>query len=199
MELTKRLIRLKDRLFNEEFQDPGIWHFKDTNILNDENRDEPLIVRKAMALEHMCQHLPAYIKRDELIVGNPNQTSVGWGTVLPTYFTEKEREEAARHELNECSVWGHHPPKWDMVIKVGIKGIRAEIEAAIEREVNAVRTDQAKLDLYRAMIIAVNGVVQFAQRHAAEALREAMRCSDPIRRAELLEAVNFVPLLGGAV
>jgi hypothetical protein len=59
MELTKRLIKLKDRLFNEEFQNPGIWHFKDTNILNDENRDEPLIVRKAMALEHMCQHLPA--------------------------------------------------------------------------------------------------------------------------------------------
>ncbi len=187
MELTRRLIELKDRLFNEEFQDPGIWHFKDTNILNDENRDEPLIVRKAMALEYMCQHLPAYIKRDELIVGNPNQTSVAWGTVLPIYFTEEEREEAARHELNECSVWGHHPPKWDMVIKVGIKGIRAEIEAAIEREVNAVQTDQAKLDLYRAMIIAVNGVVQFAQRHAAAALREAMRCPNPIRRAELLE------------
>ncbi len=187
MELTKRLIKLKDRLFNEEFQDPGIWHFKNTNILNDDNRDEPLIVRKAMAMEYMCQHLPAYIKRDELIVGNPNQTSVGWGTVLPTYFTEEERDEAARHELNECSVWGHHPPKWDMVINVGIKGIRAEIEAAIEREVNAVQTDQTNLDLYRAMIIAVNGVVQFAQRHAAAALREAMRCEDPIRRAELLE------------
>ena len=71
-----------------------------------------------MAQYYMGAHLPAIIKDDELIVGNPNQNSVGWGTVMPIYYTKRRREIAERYELNECSVWGHHPPQYNKIIDI---------------------------------------------------------------------------------
>jgi len=111
MELTPRLKKLQDRLFNVEYHDPGCGTSRTRTSSPTTNiRREPLVVRKAKAIEHICLHLPAIVKADELIVGNPNQNSVGWGTVLPIYYTAEEGSEAKRYLLNESSVWGHHPP-----------------------------------------------------------------------------------------
>lgn len=50
--LTPRLEKLKDRLFNIEYHDPGVWYFQDMNILaikgNEFMMDEPVVVRKAL-------------------------------------------------------------------------------------------------------------------------------------------------------
>ena len=198
MELTPRLRKLQERLFNLEYHDPGVWHFQHTNILADGSLgSEPLVVRKAKAIEHICLHLPALIKPDELIVGNPNQNSVAWGTVLPIYYTEEEGAEAKRYMLNESSVWGHHPPEWDRVINEGVIGVRQEITAAIDREFREVEADAAALDEYRAMLICLDGLVEFARRHAEAALKAALAETDPIRRRELFEihqVCSHVPL-----
>jgi formate C-acetyltransferase len=198
MELTPRLKKLQDRLFNVEYHDPGIWHFQGTNILTDDDiRGEPLVVRKAKATEHMCLHLPAVIKADELIVGNPNQNSVGWGTVMPIYYTEEEGAEAKRYMLNEASVWGHHPPEWDRIIDEGVIGVKKDITEAIDREFRAVEPDAKALDEYRAMIICLDGLVEFARRHAEVALKMAIAEGDPIRRRELFEihaVCSHIPL-----
>jgi len=202
MQLTNRLKKLKDRLFNVEFHDPGIWHFKDVNILdNDEElKKEPLIIRKAKAQEYICLHLPAIIKPDELIVGNPNQNSVGWGTVLPIYYTKEEGKQAARYQLNEASVWGHHPPAYDKIIKQGVLGVKKEVFKAIEkllfRAKKLDREDEETLNEYRAMLIALDGLIVFGKRHAQAALKKALICKDPIRRRELseiYEVCNHVP------
>jgi pyruvate-formate lyase len=198
MDLTTRLKKLKDRLFNVEFKDPGTWHFKDVNIVtSDEFVQEPLIIRKAYAIEHMGTHLPAIIKPDEIIVGNPNQNSVGWGTVMPIYYTKEEGEEAARYELNEASVWGHHPPEWDKIINEGVIGVKKEINEAIEKESREIKPRQEVLNEYRAMIISLDGLVKFAQRHAEVALKESMLETDQLRKQELYEIYKIcdhVPL-----
>lgn len=189
MELTSRLKKIKDRLFNVEFYDPGVWHFKNVNILegNEGLKKEPLVVRKAKAQEYMCRHLPAIIKSDELIVGNPNQNSVGWGTVMPIYYTNEEGGHAASYQLNEASVWGHHPPAWDKIIKQGVVGVKKEINAAIEKQLRSVEPKQEALTEYRAMLIALDGLSEFGKRHARVALKEALSCKDHIRRKELYE------------
>ncbi len=199
MEITSRLNQLKDRLFEVEYNDPGIWHFKDVNILdgNEHLVSEPMVIRKAMAQAYMCRHLPAIIKPDELIVGNPNQNSVGWGTVIPKYYTEEEGQQAARYNLNEASVWGHHPPQWDKVINIGVKGIKKEINEAIDKQLRMMQPDENALNEYRAMLVALDGLVEFGQRHAQAALKEALECTDPIRKRELFEiyeACSHVPL-----
>ena len=199
MEMTPRLKKLRDRLFNLEYNDPGIWHFQGINILDDrpELANESLVVRKAYAQVYICENLPAYIKPDELIVGNPNQNSVAWGTVMPGYYTKDEKEIALKHELDETSVWGHHPPEWDKIINQGVSGVKKEVEEALENALMFSEPCENAINEYRAMLIALDGVVTFARRHADAALRDAQSCSDPVRRRELFDiyrACSNVPL-----
>lgn len=185
MEKTKRMKRLERRLFDVEYHNPGIWQFKDTNLLElyPEMTEEPLVVRKAMAQKYMGEHLTVEIKPDELIVGLPNQNSVGWGTVMPIYYTPEEGEYGRERQLNEASVWGHHPARWDKVIAIGTLGLKAEIEQAA-----AVHADNEEaLIEYRAMLIALEGIEAFAKRFSDKAFQEAVKCEEPVRRQELLE------------
>ncbi len=192
MELTNRLKRIKQRLYDEEFTNPGIWYFKDKTILTSEEIiKEPLVVRKAMAYEYIAKNLPVYIKEDELIVGNPNQNSVGFGMILPNYATEEELKTAKSYSLDINSLWGHHPPDWNKVITKGLKGIIAEIYEAMELERSKTEPERNVLDEYRAMIISLNAVIYFAHRHADVALRDSMNEKDPARKIELYKIHNI--------
>lgn len=185
--ITKRLEKIKTRLFEKEFHDPGTWYFKDESILNEDNIHEPLVVRKGMATRYMGENLPAYIRDDELIVGNPNMNSVGFGTALPIYATEEELASAEAYKLNENSVWGHHPPHWEKVLHVGFRGIMDEIQEAMQKQYDAEQPDAAAIAEYRAMLLAIEGVIHFAERHAQKALADAAAETDPQRRRELME------------
>jgi len=181
--------KLKKRLFEKEFHDPGVWHFQNINILDEwpEIIREPIVVRKGYAQKYMGERLPAIIKDDELIVGNPNQNSVGWGTVLPIYFTEEEGEQAARYQLNEASVWGHHPPDWGKIINLGTSGVKEQITEALRKQMESDQPDELALNEYKAMLVSLDGLEAFGKRHAQAALNLAYTCKDPIRKNELLE------------
>ncbi len=127
------------------------------------------------------------IKPDELIVGCPNQNSVGWGSTIPKYFDKDEAELAEKYELDECSVWGHHPPAFDKIIDNGVVGVKREVEEALFAEVKKEEPDQISVNEYRAMLIALDGLVDYAGRYADEALRMACECADEQRKAELLQ------------
>lgn len=201
MQLTSKLTKLKDRLFNVEYHDPGKWYFADVNILdisgNEFMLDEPIVVRKAYAMQHIARNLPTIIKPDELIVGMPNQNSVGWGSTIPKYFTKEEEANAAKYELNECSVWGHHPPAFDKMINCGIINIKEEIRNTLMAELAKEEPDQLSINEYRAMMIALDGLADYARRYSDEALKQAIACSDPERKKELFkisEICRKVPL-----
>lgn len=185
--LSSRLAKIKQRIFDEEFHDPGTWYFKDVNILNEENMKEPVVVRKALASKHMGEHLPVYVKPEELIVGNPNMNSVGFGSVLPKYFTKEEEDHAAIYKLNEKSIWGHHPPKWEKVLHIGFKGIIEEIQEALKKQYEREHTDQEAVDELRAMLVAIEGVIAFARRHAQMLLSKSTEEQDPVRKKELYQ------------
>ena len=197
MKKTKRMERLQRRLFDVEYQNPGVWQFQDTNLLElyPEMKNEPLVVRKAMAQKYMGEHLIVEIKPDELIVGLPNQNSVGWGTVMPIYYTSEEGAYGEERQLNEASVWGHHPARWDKVIAGGTLGLRAEIHKAAAQHAE----DPKRLTEYRAMLVALDGIDAFAKRFSALAMREALACGKMERRRELLEIADVcarAPLYG---
>lgn len=183
--LSQRLKRIKRRLFEEEFADPGVWHFKDVSIITDENIHEPLVVRKGQATKYMGEHLPAYIKPDELIVGNPNMNSVGFGSILPVYATEEELEKAEEYKMNQKSVWGHHPPRWEKAITIGFKGIIEEINSKLAVEILKATPDQEAINEYRGMLAAIEGVLSFAKRHGDAALKASTLEEDADRKKEL--------------
>lgn len=185
--LTKRLDKIRERIFNVEFQEPGNWYFTNTSILTEENKNEPLVVRKGLSLQYIGQHLPAYVKPDELIVGNPNMNSVGFGSVLPKYATQEEEKRAKEYKMNEKSVWGHHPPRWEKVLEIGFKGIIEEINESIQKQYEKEQPDMLAIDELRAMLIAIDGVLDFAGRHAQALLKASVDESDPVRRMELCQ------------
>ena len=189
MEMTNRMKALHKRLFEIEYQDPGVWHFQGVNILDEwpEITPEPVVVRKGYAQKYIGERLPAIIKPDELIVGIPNQNSVGWGSVIPKYYTEEEGVQAARCDLNECSVWGHHPPEWGKIPRVGVIGLKEEILGRLERELALDSPDEITVNNLRAMLVALDGMVAFARRHAELAMKMAYETEDPIRRKELFQ------------
>ncbi len=185
--MSARQGKLKTRLFEVEFHDPGQWHFQGVNILDEwpQIRDEPMVVRKGYAQKYIGEFLPVVIKPDELIVGVPNQNSVGWGSVLPIYYTSEEGLQAARYELNECSVWGHHPPDWSMILRHGVAGVKDMILAKMREQYGRPTPDRMSLNNYKAMLVALDGLVAFALRYSDEAMNQATRCPDPVRRDEL--------------
>ena len=199
MTISNRMEKLKKRLFDIEFHDPGTWHFQNTNILDEwpEIISEPVVVRKGYAQKYMGERLPAIIKDDELIVGNPNQTSVGWGTVMPIYYTEEEGEQAARYQLNEASVWGHHPPDWSRIIKIGTAGVKVQIMEEIRKQTALELPDEMVLNEYKAMLVALEGLEAFGRRHALAALNKAYTCEDKKRKNELMkiyQVCSHVPM-----
>ena len=95
--MTSRLEKIKTRLFEKEYHDPGVWYFKDESILVDSNRHQPLVVRKGMATCYMGEHLPAYIRADELIVGNPNMIVLALALCFP--FMPPKKNWKTRHNI----------------------------------------------------------------------------------------------------
>ncbi len=131
--------------------------------------------------------MPVELKSDELIVGVPNQNSVGWGSILPIYYTEEEGQQAARYDLNECSVWGHHPPDWGRILEIGVVGVKQQILDKIDQEYQKTKVDPMSLNNWKAMLVSLDGLTAFAGRYAQAALELAMVCEEPSRRAELLQ------------
>lgn len=199
MNLSPRMKALKQRLFEVEYRDPGVWHFQNESIFDrwPETRDEPLVVRKGYAQKYIGAFLPVTVKPDELILGMPNQNSVGWGSVLPIYYTPEEGELASRYELNECSVWGHHPPDWGEILRKGVIGVKHDIVAHLRAELAKPDGDAVSIENYHAMLVALDGLVIYGRRCAEAAQTAAAHCDDPARRDELLrmyEICQRVPM-----
>lgn len=199
--LTERLQKLSERLHKVDFITPGKWYFVDINILDIQGNDflfrEPIVIRKAYSIRHVAENLPVTIKKDELIVGCPNQNSVEFGMCIPKYLTSEERKLFEGYGLSEVSIYGHHPVAYDKIIQKGVIGLRQEIEEKLLREINKDLYNETAIDEYRAMLLSLESLVIYANRYADEALKLALNCADKKRREELLNIYRIckcVPL-----
>ncbi len=184
----KRIEKIKERLYNKEFFTKKEWWGQNETILtNEEVKKESIVVRKALAIKHTFANMPAEIKPDELIVGIVNMGSIGFGREFPDYALPKEKQKAAESSFTTKSVWGHHPPQYDKVLAIGLSGIKKEINENIFKESSKDKPDEEKLNLYRAMIISLNGLQELASRYAELALKAAQKEKDSIRRKELIK------------
>lgn len=82
----KRIEKLKKRLFESDFLTKKEWWGENETILNDpEVIKKPIIIRKALAINHVARNMPIELREDELIVGKPTMASIGFGRCFPTY------------------------------------------------------------------------------------------------------------------
>lgn len=183
-----RIERIKKRLYEDEYYTKKEWWGEDKTILTDESvKEEPLVVRKAMAKELVLTEMPIEIKQDELIVGIATMNSIGFGRVFPEYATQEEKDAAAKSCYSVKSVWGHHPPNYEKVIRYGLNSIKQEIYERMAQEEASENTNAESMNLFRAMIRSLDAVITLAHRYSDLALKMALKESDPQRRKELIE------------
>ncbi len=183
-----RLQKLKHRLF-KEFYEKKEWWGDDQTILNQPGvAEKPLIVRKALAIQQVCRDMPLELKEDELIIGIPTMSSVGFGHTFPQYETDAEAAEAAKLCLNRKSVWGHHPPYFPKVLTRGVNDIIAETE---QRLADTPESEGETREFYEAVKVALQGAEMLSLRYAQAAELKARNTEDVKRQAELEEIARI--------
>ncbi|MGD9327089.1 MAG: pyruvate formate lyase family protein [Desulfobacterales bacterium] len=188
MPKLSRLQKLKHRLF-KEFYEKKEWWGDDLTILDQAGvAEKPLIVRKALAIQKVCREMPLELKEDELIIGIPTMSSVGFGHTFPQYETDEEAAEAAKLCLNRKSVWGHHPPYFPKVLNRGVIDIIAETE---QRLADTPESDFETREFYEAVKVALEGAEMLSLRYAEAAEFKARNIEDPKRKAELKEIARI--------
>jgi len=96
--------------------------------------------------------------------------------------------------LTEAGGISHTAPDFEKLLKVGLNGIVAEARQRIADLDGPLGTDPEELrkrSFYKAVELACQGVIEFAQRYRAQALALAETESDRTRKAELLEIARI--------
>jgi len=175
--------RLRERVRRETFTKKEVWG-ENLSILSEKTREEPLIVRKALAFEKVLSEMPIEIRQDELIVGLIRMGSPGTGMPFPDYATEEEKREAAKKKTSPFSVWGHSVPGYPSLLEKGFVGIREEANAKLG-ELAQGDENEKKANFYRAVIICYDGITTLIQRYASLANQLVVKEKDDSRKREL--------------
>jgi len=185
LELTPRIqkgLKLKN---DERFNKRALW-LEELTVLDDETIKLPLIIRKALAISKVLNHMPVKIEDHELIVGFAVQNSVGNLSPFPEYATQKEKDKAAVNYTSTLSVFGHFCPSYPKILHMGVGGLRRKAKELF-KEINQNGGDTEKKDWYQAVIITLDALKSFILRYAnlTNALIESS--DDPSRKEELSE------------
>lgn len=186
--------RIKDRLFNKEFlAKQEWWGDEETILVSEEIRQLPLIVRKALAIKHMAEHMHIEIKPDELIVGIPTMASVGFGKCFPEYALPEELEEGARWGFTPKSVFGHRLLNYETVVQKGLCGVREDVMRKLS-ELTVDEKFEEKTTFYRSVLISLDALRILAQRYTDLLLTEAEKEQDAARRQNCCRWRKCVPV-----
>ncbi len=81
---------------------------------------------------------------------------------------------------------GHVTVKYDEVLKIGYRGIINKAKAELEKCDFGAADYASRTHFLNAVITSCEAVIRYAKRYAKLALEEAEKCSDPVRKQELL-------------
>lgn len=82
---------------------------------------------------------------------------------------------------------GHVCVDYGKVLEIGFTGIIKQVIAAMEKLDTSDPEYIKKKNFYEAVVITYHAAINFAHRYAAKARELAARCTDPVRKAELLQ------------
>ncbi|MFB3882240.1 MAG: pyruvate formate lyase family protein, partial [Armatimonadota bacterium] len=171
---TTRVADLRRRVRDAMEVGPAPWRCPPR--IADSDMAAPLPVRKALAVALKLAHMPTDLWRGQLFAGSMTledpRIHAEWD--FPDYVTEAERALAAKQGLSIHSVFGHIVPDYPSLLSKGLRGIRAEAEAELPSA-----KDADEVAFLRSVIVAVDGVMRYAQRLADRCDEEACRSGSP--------------------
>lgn len=145
---------------------------------------EPLPVRKARAIALKLGAMPTDLWEGQLFAGSMTieDPRVHCERGFPDYTTAEERIRAAERGLTIRSVFGHIVPDYARLLERGLGGIMED--AAMQRAAAVTADERAFLD---SLGIALQAVIDYAERLAERCEREAAACEDPARAADFAQ------------
>ena len=190
---AERVVDLRRRVRAAMAQPPVGWNCPEH--IDERSMDEPLAVRKARAVALKLVHMPDGLWEGQLFAGSMTleepRLHAEWG--FPEYTTKAERAAAAEWGLTTHSVFGHIVPDYPRLLNRGLSSIREEARNERGRVKN--EEERAFLD---SVIIAVDGVVEYAARLAARCEEEAEETTGERRDELRTMAVNLRQVPAGA-
>ena len=146
------------------------------------------IVRRACTKAYLFQHARPAIDPGELIVGKPD----------PSPLTADEQEELRQHRALTARAMpklegqaSHMAIDYEKLLRLGAGGVQEQIRS-LRRGLNLeLPGDIEKGEFYQACLDALDGLVEFSERYADEADRQAAECADTQRRDELREIARI--------
>ena len=177
---TERVLDLRRRVRDAMECPPVAWACPER--IDDRCMSEPLPVRKARAIALKLSQMPPDLWAGQLFAGSMTleepRVHAEWG--FPEYTTEEEREEARGRGLSIHSVFGHIVPEYPRLLRRGLRGILDDVDVQRNRVENP--EEDGFLD---SVVIALRGVMDYAERLAARCSDEADVCPDASRTEEL--------------
>ena len=204
-----------------------------------QTENEPMIIRRAKAFQHILENIPIVIRDLELIVGSTTLAPRGCQTYPEFSYEWLEAEfdtvetrsadpfyisEQTKRELKEANAYwkgkttselataymepetllamehnlftpgnyfyngvGHVTVKYWEVLEIGFGGIKEKAEEELSKCSLADGDYQKKSRFLQAVMISCDAAITYARRYAELALQEAERCTDAVRKMELLQ------------
>ena len=158
------------------------------SVLDENTAKLPLIIRKAMAEKQKLLTVPPAMWRGQKFAGGYTYRDRALinSNVLPEFATEAEMMEGASHGFGIYSMFGHVSPDYPRILKLGIIGLRDNIQARMQ---DATLNEDSRNFLCAAEI-ALDGLEGFARRHSEWLLAEAERETDVSRAEDLRGAAQ---------
>lgn len=153
--------------------------------------DQPLTLRRAEFFAEVIErHLPVQILDGELIVGGQFNTALSLTLTREETADYDKREEAFLRNVRDLdrlgvgncgAIPGHLLPNYAKALRIGLRGLVAEIEGHIA----ASPDDDDGNAMRRGLIRVAHAARRFAARYAEQADRLAIEASGATRAAEL--------------
>ncbi len=189
--MTDRINKLRELFFAEDHKQYRIENLG-LSILNEETRDLPFAIRKALAFDCALENmpiflqegdligggktvytLPRYITDEEIAWGNPNFETGDYFNMFDSCFNLGQDERG--FGLNDSSI-----PAYYKVIPMGIPALIDDAKARL-----AATDDDAKKTYYQSVIIANTASLKLMKRYEQLMRKQAEDTKDTIRKAEL--------------
>lgn len=178
--------------------------------INDENRDLPLVVRKALAFDLILREMPVFIGDMEIMVGArtmfmPRETEAKYWDedvkrnldflpdaetldvdvpgleFYPHYATDEEKAAAKQFDIGEGYVTSHCTAGYGKVLNLGFGGIKQQATDKLKEVPHA--SEQS--DFLRAVCIVMDAATGLVNRYEQEANRLRSQTTNENRRKEL--------------
>jgi len=192
---TQRVELLRERVLDKEtikMEEPALYWARSWMATGGEPWH---IIRRARATAAVLRNSTPVIDPDELIVGK----------YCPRDLTPGERQElenwnryAVPAITSDQGQRAHMAVDYERLLRLGVTGIREEINARREGLDLADPEEMEKDAFYRACLIALDGLVDYSSHYADHAEHLAAVTGDQKRKQELLEIARVcrkVPLL----